>query len=197
MTPRRLKHSTAPRARTLPCALALALLCTTAAAFDAARAESGEDGQLVMVIESSTFQLSVRDARGGERGPTIRVALGSPEQATPMGRFPLERIILNPAWRPGAVARRAGAEPESASLDTPMGAVKIPFAAGGAIALHGGGDPRVLGKPISGGCVRATDADLLRVVAWLDGRDALASAKQGQNGEIYRRFRRPIELVVR
>jgi lipoprotein-anchoring transpeptidase ErfK/SrfK len=175
----------------------LALLCTIAFAFDAGRAESGEVGHFVMVIESSTFQLSVRDARSGERGPTIRVALGSPEQATPMGRFPLDRIILSPSWRPGAVARRAGAEPESASLDTPMGAVKIPFAAGGAIALHGGGDPRVLGKPISGGCVRATDADLLRVVAWLDGRDALASAKQGQNGEIYRRFRRPIELVVR
>ncbi len=99
MTPRSprgrrpLKHSNAPRARTLPCVIALALLCTIAFAFDAVRAESGGGGHFVMVIESSTFQLSVRDARSGERGPTIRVALGSPEQATPMGRFPLDRII--------------------------------------------------------------------------------------------------------
>ncbi|MBW2389815.1 MAG: L,D-transpeptidase [Deltaproteobacteria bacterium] len=78
-----------------------------------------------------------------------------------------------------------------------LGAVKIPFAADGVIALHGGGDRRVLGKPISAGCVRATDADLLRVVAWLDRRDALAAARRAQNGEFHRRFRRPIELVVR
>ncbi|MCP4035517.1 MAG: L,D-transpeptidase, partial [bacterium] len=129
--------------------------------------------RLVMEIESKTFQLTVRDARDGGRGPTIRVALGSPGQATPTGRFPLERVILSPAWRPGVMAKRTGAQPEPASLETPMGAAKIPFAAGGVIALHGGGDKRALGKPISAGCVRATDSDLLRVIAWLDERDAL------------------------
>jgi lipoprotein-anchoring transpeptidase ErfK/SrfK len=177
--------------------LALSLFCTASFAFAAARADSDEAGNLVMLIESSTFQLSVLDSRNGERSPTIRVALGSPGQATPTGRFPLERVILSPSWRPGVVARRAGAEPELASLDTPMGAVKIPFAANGVIALHGGGDQRVLGKPVSAGCVRATDADLLRVVAWLDRRNALASTRQAQNGEFHRRFRRPVELVVR
>lgn len=197
MTPQRLIHSTLPRARAIFCALAMLLLCSAPFAFGVAHAGSGEAGDLVMLIESSTFQLSVVDSRSGERSPTIRVALGSPGQATPTGRFPLERIILSPSWRPGVAARRAGAEPEAASLETPMGAVKIPFAADGVIALHGGGDRRVLGKPISAGCVRATDADLLRVVAWLDGRDALGSARQAQNGEVHRRFRRPIELVVR
>ncbi len=176
----------------------LALLCVvSAAASESLRAEPDVADRLVMELESSTFELSVHDSRGGERGPTIRVALGSPGQATPTGRFPLERIILSPAWRPGAVADRMGAEAESASLDTPMGAVKIPFAAGGLIALHGGGDRRALGKPISAGCVRATDADLLRVVAWLDRRGALMLAAPAPNGEIHRRFRRPIELIVR
>ncbi|MBW2295450.1 MAG: L,D-transpeptidase [Deltaproteobacteria bacterium] len=197
MAPQRLTHRTRSRARGLVRALATALLCSAPFTFGVAQAGSGEAGDLLMVIESSTFQLSVLDSRNGERSPTIRVALGSPEQATPTGRFPLERIILSPSWRPGVVATRAGAEPEAASLDTPMGAVKIPFAADGVIALHGGGDRRVLGKPISAGCVRATDADLLRVVAWLDRRDALAAARRAQNGEFHRRFRRPIELVVR
>ncbi len=152
---------------------------------------------LIMEIESTTFELRVRDGRDGRIGPTIRVALGSPGQSTPTGRFPLERIILSPSWRPGVLAKETGAQPEPASLETPMGAVKIPFAAGGVIALHGGGDRKALGKPISAGCVRATDADLLRVVAWLDERDALADARALRSGEIHRRFQRPIELVVR
>ncbi|MDP6978803.1 MAG: L,D-transpeptidase [Myxococcota bacterium] len=152
---------------------------------------------LVMEIESTTFELRVRDGRDGGKGPTIRVALGSPGQSTPTGRFPLERIILSPSWRPGVVAKETGATPEPASLETPMGAVKIPFASNGVIALHGGGDRKALGKPISAGCVRATDADLLRIVAWLDERDALAGAHELQSGEIHRRFLRPVELVVR
>jgi len=152
---------------------------------------------LVMEIESARFELRVRDGRDGREGPTIRVALGSPGQATPTGRFPLERIILSPSWRPGVLARETGARPEPASLDTPMGAVKIPFASNGVIALHGGGDRKALGKPISAGCVRATDADLLRIIAWLDERDALGGARALGSGEIHRRFQRPIELVVR
>lgn len=203
--------------RALTTATSTAILCATLSAFHAARANSDVDvyvqvakvaqvpevaqlddqAALVMEIESSTFQLSVRDARSGERGPTIRVALGSPAQPTPLGRFPLDRIILSPAWRPGPVAERWGAVAQPASLHTPMGAVKIPFAADGVIALHGGSDRRVLGKPISAGCVRAADSDLLRIVAWLDSRDALASARQARNGEIHRRFRRTIELIVR
>lgn len=199
--PRRFKHNTAPGACVFSSVLVLGFMCIVvciaSSAFGPAHAESDEAGELVILVETSTFRLSVRDLRSGERGPTIRVALGSPRQATPTGRFPLERIILSPAWRPGVMASHAGAEPEPASLATPMGAVKIPFAADGAIALHGGGDRRSLGKSISAGCVRATDADLLRVVAWLDGRDALMSAREIANGEIHRRFRRPIELVVR
>ncbi|MFT5443297.1 MAG: hypothetical protein ACI8W3_002344 [Myxococcota bacterium] len=152
---------------------------------------------LIMEISSSTFQLSVRDPSSGEHGPTIRVALGSPGTATPTGKFQLERVILSPSWQPGVMAKKTGAQPEPASLSTPMGAVKIPFASNGVIAVHGGGDDRALGKPISAGCVRATDADLLRVVAWLDGRDALNTARQTSNGEIHRTFQRPIELVVR
>jgi hypothetical protein len=173
------------------------VLCTSPFATHVARADSSTTAEFVMEIESSTFELSVREAHSGERGPTIRVALGSPAQATPVGRFPLERIILSPAWQPGKVAKERGARSEPASLHTPMGAVKIPFAADGVIALHGGGDRRALGKPISSGCVRATDADLLRVIAWLDSHDALMSAQEAHNGEIHRRFRRTVELVVR
>jgi lipoprotein-anchoring transpeptidase ErfK/SrfK len=173
------------------------LLAAGLASADVPAVESGPLSPIVMELESSTFELHVRDARDGMQGPTIRVALGSPGQSTPTGAFPLERIILSPSWRPGVMAKLTGAEPEEASLNTPMGAVKIPFAMNGVIALHGGGDERSLGKRISAGCIRATDADLLRIVAWLDGQDALTAATEVQNGEIHRRFRRPIQLVVR
>jgi lipoprotein-anchoring transpeptidase ErfK/SrfK len=193
----RAKASPTRRVHALVAALAVALLCAIPSAFRSAGADSDTSPALIMEIESSTFELSVRDSRSGERGPTIRVILGSPATATPIGRFPLEKIILNPSWRPGTTARQTGAVPEPASLHTPMGVVKIPFAEDGAISLHGGGDERALGKPISAGCVRATDADLLRVVAWLDSRDALSAARDAQNGEIHRYFRRSIELIVR
>jgi hypothetical protein len=153
--------------------------------------------QLRLVLEIKTFSLSVRDPSDRVIGPTIEVALGSPAMETPTGTFPLDRIILSPAWRPGAIAKRSGALSEPASIDTPMGAVKIPFANDGIIALHGGGDSRVLGKRISAGCVRATDADLLRVVAWLDRHDALLPDVENFEGELHRRFQRPVELIVR
>jgi len=77
-----------------------------------------------------------------------------------------------------------------------MGVAKIPFAEGGEIALHGGGDPRVLGKPVSGGCVRATDADILRLIAWLDLRGALAPPQPQRSGEVHRSITRPVRLRV-
>ena len=214
MTPQRRGHALIPRARVpfvparsgeRPISAGVVTLRTRLVMFCAlfvlillpASSSAEDDGDLVMELESATFELSVRDARDGERGPTILVSLGSPEQATPLGAFPLERIILNPSWRPGVVAKSTGALPEPASLTTPMGVLKIPFALNGVIAVHGGGDERALGKPLSAGCVRATDADLLRMIAWLDEKEALTSATEVQNGEIHRIFKRPIQLVVR
>jgi hypothetical protein len=105
-------------------------------------------------------------------------------------------VILNPSWSPGAAAREAGALPEPPSLSSPMGVAKIPFASTGAIALHGGGDPRLLGKPVSSGCVRAADADLLRLLGWLYGHGVLGPPLERADGEIERPFRRPVVVAV-
>ena len=153
--------------------------------------------ELVFEIDRAHYELVVRDLQSGEQAPILRVATGSPARATPKGEFSLHVVILNPAWTPGEDAEAAGAERRQASLDGPMGAVKIPFADQGSIALHGGGDPLLLGKPVSGGCVRASDAELLRLVAWLDRRAALAPPLVRPDGEIHRAFRRPAVLRVR
>jgi len=156
---------------------------------------AAEDAGIVLELDREQFLLTLRDGRSGAPGPPLRVALGSPARETPAGRYPLYRVILRPAWEPGELGRSAGARAAPASLETPMGAVKIPFAPGG-YTLHGGGDPRVLGKPISSGCVRATDSDLLRLVAWLHLQDALGEPVQ-RDGEVHRSFRRPARLIIR
>jgi len=161
-----------------------------------APARADADPGLVLDLDRERFLLTTRDEQSGDVGPRIRIALGSPANDTPNGDHAVGRVILNPAWHPSADALAAGSRPLPPSLDGPMGVAKIPFARTGAIALHGGGDPRVLGKPISGGCVRARDADLLRVIAWLLERDALAESLVQQDGEVHRSFQRPVRLRV-
>ena len=170
-------------------------LLFSVAAVPTARAE--RDPGLVLHLTRERFELRAVDARTGEAGPVVRIALGSPANETPDGDHRVGRVILNPAWTPSDAARAAGAEPIPPSLDSPMGVAKLPFARTGAIALHGGGDPRVLGKPISGGCVRARDADLLRILAWMQGRGALGPPAEQPDGEVHRSFVRPVVLRIR
>jgi hypothetical protein len=157
---------------------------------------SGGDPGLLLELDRARFELVARDLRENARGPQLRVAIGSPAHPTPAGVFPLHQVIRNPGWKPGALARASGARKESASARGPLGVAKIPFAEGG-VALHGGAHPRLLGKPISLGCVRAADADLLGLLDWLEGRGALGPARGGPGGETRQAFRRPARLRVR
>jgi hypothetical protein len=173
-----------------------ATLVAAAASLGPAGSGAADPGVL-LELDRARFALSAHDERSGDEGPLLRVAVGAPSTPTPRGQFGLERVILNPAWHPGATARAFGARPMAPSLDSPMGVAKLPFAAGGEITLHGGGDPDLLGKPISAGCVRAADADLLRLLAWLDRHDALGPPRPLEGGEVLRAFERPVRLVVR
>ncbi|MEZ4216531.1 MAG: L,D-transpeptidase [Myxococcota bacterium] len=170
-------------------ALAVGLALGAAPAF-------ARDPGFAFELDLAEQRLRVRDARTGEEADEIRVAVGSPAHPTPRGSFKLGRVILRPTWTPGAAALANGAEPEDASLGSPMGVAKIPFAEGGSIALHGGGDPDVLGKPVSSGCVRASDADLLRLIVWLHLRGGLGPAIERADGELHRGFARPARLRV-
>ena len=154
------------------------------------------DPGIVLRLDREAFELRVVDLRGDVEGPRLRVALGSPAHPTPRGEFGLERVIRNPGWWPGRTARAAGARPLPPSDATPMGVAKIPFGSAGVFALHGGGIPLLLGKPISGGCIRAADAELLGLIGWLEERDSLREPRVAA-GEIHQRFRRPVRLVTR
>ena len=173
------------------------ILVLAASAFAAGGANAAGDPGLLLEVDRERFEVVSRDRRSGDLGPRIRIVLGSPAHDTPSGDYPMGRIILNPSWRPSDEAIAAGAKPAPPSTTGPMGVMKIPFAETGSIALHGGGDPLLLGKPVSGGCVRARDADLLRIVAWLLGQDALGPADVQPDGEVHRSFQRPVRLRIR
>jgi len=195
----RSRHHTSCRRQSEPFAKARALAFAAFFALLGAAlgAQAQDDPGIVMELDLSRYELTLRDERSGIAGPQIPVVLGSPGNPTPTGSFPVAWVILRPSWTPGAGAREAGAEAETSSMSTPMGVAKIPFAAGGAIALHGGGDPRLIGQPISGGCVRAGDADLLRAIAWLDLQGALGDARPRDDGEVHRPIHRPTRMLVR
>lgn len=156
----------------------------------------GPDPGLVIEIDRESYLLRAHDLRDDVAGPQAPVAVGSPGHATPTGIFPLHQVVHDPAWSPGANARRVGAAAFDASPDGPMGVAKLPFAPGG-YALHGGGERVVLGKPVSLGCVRMTDAGILELIAWMRERDALRSQPPAGAGERHEPLLRPARIVIR
>jgi hypothetical protein len=155
------------------------------------------DPGVLLELDRATYEVRVRDLASGDQGPSLRVVLGSPAHPTPKGEFPLHVVVRNPGWTPGATARASGANPVPPSARGPLGVGKIPFAHGGEIALHGGANPLLLGKPVSLGCARATDQDLLRLFDWLEDQHALAQPEAIASGELRQYFRRPARVSVR
>jgi hypothetical protein len=155
------------------------------------------DPGVLLELDRETFEVRARDLASGAVGPSLRVVLGSPAHPTPSGTFPLHVVVRNPGWVPGEIARSVGAHPQPPSAEGPLGVGKIPFAERGEIALHGGANPLLLGKPVSLGCARATDADLLRLFSWLEQQRALQRPVAIAGGELRQYFRRPARVSVR
>ncbi len=176
--------------------LLLALLLPLQAEVALGDPERERDQGILLELDRETFQLTARDLRDDVTGPQLRVVLGSPAHPTPTGSFPLYQVIRSPEWVPGEEARARGAEPVEASTAGPMGVAKIPFGAGG-IALHGGGHPLLLGKPVSLGCVRAMDSELVDLLDWLGDHGALGHPVRRASGEGQQAFLRRARIVVR
>jgi hypothetical protein len=155
------------------------------------------DPGVLLELDRTTFEVRARDLASGAQGPSLRVVLGSPAHPTPSGSYPLHVVVRNPGWNPGSIARASGAHETPPSAHGPLGVGKIPFAEGGEIALHGGANPLLLGKPVSLGCARATDEDLLRLFDWLEQQRALQRPEKIAGGELRQYFRRPARVSIR
>jgi hypothetical protein len=156
---------------------------------------AGDPGVL-LELDLEHFEVRARDLRDDRDGPALRVVIGSPAHPTPAGNFTLHQVVRNPSWKPGETARRRGAHELPPTSQGPLGVAKLPFGPEG-VALHGGARAILLGKPISLGCVRARDADLLALLDWLDASGALGPRVAGHDGEVTQAFRRRARIVVR
>jgi hypothetical protein len=156
---------------------------------------AGDDPGVQVRIDLARFELAALDLRAGGEPLVLAVATGTPANPTPTGRFRPWVVVRNPAWRPGPSARVRGAEAAEASEHTPMGIAKIPLDSQG-FTLHGGADPLLLGKPVSLGCVRLADADMLALLGWLERAGALAAPRATPGGELHQALRRRVTFEV-
>lgn len=155
-----------------------------------------DDAGILLHVDLASFRLEALDLDTAAIGPSLRVSVGSPSYPTPTGEFRPVRLVANPSWTPGPVARSFGARPHPPSSESPLGLGKLPLEFG-AIQIHAGAHPLQLGKPMSLGCVSVDDASWLRLIAWLEERESLHAWRRRANGETETGFRRPIRVVVR
>jgi lipoprotein-anchoring transpeptidase ErfK/SrfK len=154
------------------------------------------DPGVLIEIDLGRYSLAARDLSADTPGPEMRIAVGSPAHPTPIGEYHPRRVVRNPGWLPGPVARASGAHERPPSSDGPLCVGKIPLEAG-ALQIHGGADALELGKPISLGCVSLRDDNWLELVDWLRTRASLAPERAAPEGDFVSEFRRPIRVVVR
>jgi hypothetical protein len=147
---------------------------------------------IVLEVDLERHELRAED--GGEPGPRFAIAAGTPTHPTPRGRFVLDELTANPRFRPGPIARAAGARPREASAHGPLGVAKIPFL--GSFQLHAGADRLAVGKPLTLGCVALTDGDMRELITWLGERGALGAGARTPSGEVLHRFVRRATLRI-
>lgn len=174
--------------------LLLVLLQASTQAF-ASPASGRADPGIRFVIDRETFRVHVVDLRSGDRGPDVAVAIGSPAHPSPSGEFRVRQVVHDPAWNPGRTAKAQGAKRVPPSPDGPLGIAKIPIL--GEYALHGGASWLTVGKPVTLGCLRATDDSMRDLIVWLEARGALGAKPTRGSGEKPQAFIRPARIVIR
>jgi lipoprotein-anchoring transpeptidase ErfK/SrfK len=191
-----------PIARTFTLALAVlsSVALLLASPSDSAAARPGDrsarrDPGIRFELDRETYRVHVVDLASGEAGPEVPVAIGSPAHPSPRGEFRVWQVVHDPAWNPGQTARSLGAKRVPPSPDGPLGIAKIPIL--GEYALHGGASWLTVGKPLTLGCLRATDESIRELILWLESRGALARAPVARAGERPQTFARPARFVIR
>ncbi|HVL82466.1 MAG TPA: L,D-transpeptidase/peptidoglycan binding protein, partial [Actinomycetota bacterium] len=97
--------------------------------------------------------------RNGVVAKTYDVATGSPQHATPLGRYEIVRKRKNPTWvNPGSDWAKKMPASIRPGPDNPLGSRALDINAPG-IRIHGTPDARSIGFSVSHGCVRMHMAD--------------------------------------
>lgn len=173
--------------------------CSPADAADLRAFAPAADSMLSMVLNIPAFRLDVRNGEGMVRSYTV--AVGSRRYRTPVGRYAVSSVELNPWWHPpdSPWARLEKVTPPGP--DNPMGPAKLNFHE--LYFLHGTPWEQSLGSAASHGCVRMARADALelaRIVLAATRPDVSAADVDAAEADHRRTrryaLRRPVPLAV-
>ena len=133
----------------------------------ASDASKGERGPTHLLLRLGERRLYLMDDTPGTRAESFPVAIGKDGWETPLGRFQVEEMVVNPDFLkvddsviPVRVIKRIPPGPTN-----PLGERWIGFAhgEGWTVGIHGTPNPELLGQAVSHGCVRMRNADVVRV----------------------------------
>jgi hypothetical protein len=168
---------------------------------DTAATPHPPDSALSLVLNLPAFRVDVRDGSGTIHSYTV--AVGSRRYRTPVGRYHVSSVELNPWWHPpdSEWARKEKVTPPGPN--NPMGRAKLNFHE--LYFLHGTPLEESLGSAASHGCVRMASADALdlarRVLAFArpdvsaEEIDALEASRRTRHYAL--RVAVPLEIVYR
>jgi lipoprotein-anchoring transpeptidase ErfK/SrfK len=121
-----------------------------------------------LVLRLSERRLYLMHADPQRPAESFPIAIGREGHDTPTGRFQVEEMIEHPDFNkidPNDRSRVLKYFPPGPQ--NPLGERWIAFAhgEGWTVGIHGTPHPELLGKRVSGGCIRMRNADVVRVYA--------------------------------
>ncbi len=119
-----------------------------------------------LVIRLAKRRLELREEGLGNPVASFPIAVGRPGHETPTGRFKVEELVEHPEFHkidPKDRSRVLKHFPPGPT--NPLGERWIGFIRGDGwtVGIHGTPNPELLGRAVSGGCIRMRNADVVRV----------------------------------
>jgi len=130
-------------------------------AFSMPRSVEGPTSETLR-LEVSLSERTLSVVENGVVTQTHPVTVGSSAHPTPTGSYRIDWLVWNPSWTPPNSEWARGKKPEGPGWNNPMGRVKM-FFKEPTFYIHGTRSVRELGEAASHGCVRMSNADVLRV----------------------------------
>lgn len=141
----------------------------------------------------------------GEAGDTVAhhaVAVGSEEWPTRTGTWTIDQVVLNPAWTPPDESWAEEREPrEPGDPKNPLGRAQLVYDL--PRTIHGTNDPASIGKAVSHGSIRVTNAvalslaELMLTATQVPGTaDSLAAARRDSTRKVVVDLPRSVPIRV-
>ncbi|MEO6527651.1 MAG: L,D-transpeptidase family protein [Gemmatimonadaceae bacterium] len=144
-------------------------------------ADSASKSRLRLEVDVAARKLYVYD--GEARVATQSVAVGSPEWPTQTGAWTVRQVVWNPAWIPpdeSWAEQRTAKKP--GAPDNPLGRAQLVYDP--PRTIHGTNDPASIGKAVSHGSIRLSNAAVTSLA-----RQLMEATGVGKDDAWYQRVR--------